>query len=115
MGLFQKCPALSLSHCPDSTVPTTPHLLHVGLQSQTGRAVPASQRLVPSQEEFMTAEELRRLQDLFLPQLNSSAPKPHLSASPRLVKPEMTIGSKGSSVPEMVIPKGPPYRFSSTV
>lgn len=41
--------------------------------------------------------------------------KPHLSASPRLVKPEMTIGSKGSSVPEMVIPKGPPYRFSSTV
>lgn len=42
-------------------------------------------------------------------------PNPHLSASPLFVRPEMTMGSKGSSVPEMVIPKGPPYRFSSTV
>lgn len=42
-------------------------------------------------------------------------PKPHLSASPLFVRPEMTMGSKGSSVPEMVIPNGPPYRFSSTV
>ena len=27
----------------------------------------------------------------------------------------MTIGSKGSSVPEMVMPRGPPRRISSTV
>lgn len=32
----------------------------------------------------------------------------HLSARPRLVRPEMTMGSKGSSVPEMVMPRGPP-------
>lgn len=32
---------------------------------------------------------------------------PHLSARPFLVRPEMTMGSKGSSVPEMVMPRGP--------
>ncbi|TNN42723.1 hypothetical protein EYF80_047083 [Liparis tanakae] len=36
-------------------------------------------------------------------------------AEPFLVRPEMAMGSKGSSVPEMVMPRGPLYRFSSTV
>lgn len=39
----------------------------------------------------------------------------HLSARPFLVRPEITIGSKGSSVPEIVMPSGPLYLFSSTV
>lgn len=39
----------------------------------------------------------------------------HRSARPFLVRPEMTMGSKGSSVPEMVMPSGPLYLFSSTV
>lgn len=39
----------------------------------------------------------------------------YLSARPLLVRPDIVMGSKGSSVPEMVIPRGPPYRFSSTV
>ncbi|TNN55346.1 hypothetical protein EYF80_034419 [Liparis tanakae] len=40
---------------------------------------------------------------------------PHLSASPPLLSEEMMMGSKGSSVPEMVMPSGPPYRCSSTL
>lgn len=39
----------------------------------------------------------------------------YLSASPPLLSEEMMIGSNGSSVPEMVIPNGPPYLCSSTV
>lgn len=42
-------------------------------------------------------------------------PFTHLSARPFLVRPEMTMGSKGSSVPEMVMPSGPLYLFNSTV
>lgn len=42
-------------------------------------------------------------------------PSSHLSARPFLVRPEMTMGSKGSSVPEIVMPSGPLYLFSSTV
>lgn len=42
-------------------------------------------------------------------------PFTHLSARPFLVRPEMTMGSKGSSVPEIVMPSGPLYLFNSTV
>lgn len=42
-------------------------------------------------------------------------PFSHLSARPFLVRPEITMGSKGSSVPEIVMPSGPLYLFSSTV
>lgn len=47
--------------------------------------------------------------------LIATPPSTHLSARPFLVRPEITMGSKGSSVPEMVMPRGPLYRFSSTV
>lgn len=41
--------------------------------------------------------------------------KLYLSASPFSVRLEIYIGSNGSSVPETVIPKGPPCLTSSTV
>ena len=40
--------------------------------------------------------------------------KSYLSASPIDVSPEIRIGSKGSSVPDMVIPSGPPCLTNST-
>lgn len=39
----------------------------------------------------------------------------YFSASPPLIMSEMMMGSPGLSVPEMVIPRGPPLRWSSTV
>ena len=39
----------------------------------------------------------------------------YFSASPPSVRPEIKIGSKGSSVPEIVTPRGPPCRRNSTV
>lgn len=39
----------------------------------------------------------------------------HLCARPLRVRLEIRMGLKGSSVPEMVIPRGPPCLLSSTV
>ncbi len=39
----------------------------------------------------------------------------HLCARPLRVRLEIRTGLKGSSVPEMVIPRGPPCLLSSTV